>query len=201
MNLKQLMAMVGDGKKSDRSANDFYETPPAATHALLDNETISEGGVWECACGAGAIAKVLAERGYGDVSASDLIDRGYGEGGMDFLSGALLGGISLADQLRLQRRHIITNPPFNLWAEFTERALSLVSDGKVIMFGKLTILAGQRRYEKIFSQNRLRRVYVFCRRVQITRPGETPGASMMDFAWFVFDNNTNGAEPVIKWIR
>ena len=36
-----------------------------------------EGNIWECACGDGAMSKVMIENGY-EVYSSDLIDRGYG---------------------------------------------------------------------------------------------------------------------------
>ena len=189
--------MVGDGKKSDRSPNDFYETPASATHALLDNE-IFDGGIWEPACGAGAICNVLTERGYCDVSASDLINRGYGESGHDFIKDTEI--IAPDANRRLLRRNVITNPPFNLSLEFTRRALE-VATGKVAMFNKLTFIAGINRYEKIFKLGRLRRVYVFCKRPPFCRPGEKEMSGMMEFAWFVFDKTADPKqEPVIKWI-
>ena len=192
-------AMVGYDANGSRVADDFYETPQQATHALCDNETFN-GGIWEPACGADAICKVLKKRGYSDITASDKTDRGYGEGGMDFVVGAL-AGISEADLNRFRRPNIITNPPFSLSCEFTERALELAT-GKVAIFNKLTFLAGKNRYRKLYSQGRLRRVYVFP-----TRPPFKSGTSgkemsgLMEFAWFVFDGDAAGPPPVIKWIE
>ena len=65
--------------------------------------------VWECACGDGALARMLVDAGY-EVFASDLIDRGYGMGGVDFLTAPLRGDA------------IVTNPPFILADEFIRRA-------------------------------------------------------------------------------
>ena len=82
-----------------RAAHDFYPTPPEATRALLSVE-VFHGTVWEPACGDGAIAKVLHAEGY-DVVSTDLIDRGYGTGNIDFLQ-----------EKQPRARNIITNPPY-----------------------------------------------------------------------------------------
>lgn len=82
-----------------RAPFEFYPTPPEATRALLSVESFN-GSIWEPACGNGAISKVLIEAGY-DVVSTDLIDRGYGAGGHDFLK----SDNPLA-------RNIITNPPY-----------------------------------------------------------------------------------------
>lgn len=82
-----------------RAAYEFYPTPPEATRALLSVESF-EGSIWEPACGDGAISKVLEAAGYQVVS-TDLIDRGYGAGGQDFLKSTEPLG-----------RNIITNPPY-----------------------------------------------------------------------------------------
>lgn len=82
-----------------RAAYEFYPTPPEATRALLSAEGF-EGSIWEPACGDGAISKVLEAAGYQVVS-TDLIDRGYGAGGHDFLKSD-----------KPLAKNIITNPPY-----------------------------------------------------------------------------------------
>src|SRR6185369_10862163 len=69
---------------ADLSGPDFFPTPRWATFALMDNEPF-DGEIWDPACGDGAMARVLAERGNA-VIATDLYDRGYGEPGHDFLT-------------------------------------------------------------------------------------------------------------------
>ena len=41
--------------------------------------------IWECACGSGHLGKVFENHGY-NVKATDLVNRGYGQGGVDFLA-------------------------------------------------------------------------------------------------------------------
>lgn len=94
--------------------NQFYPTPPEATEALIRAMPHLAGGkYWECACGDGRLAKVLEYHGC-KVICTDLIDRGYGEGGVDFLA-----------TTRPRASKIITNPPFTLAQAFIEHAMRL----------------------------------------------------------------------------
>ena len=97
-----------------REANDFYPTPAWVTEALLRHVTL-RGPVWEPCCGDGAIARVSESRGH-LVEATDLGDRGYGRGGVDFFAcGAVPDGC----------RAIVTNPPYgDGGAERTSRRAS-----------------------------------------------------------------------------
>ncbi|MBZ9706102.1 SAM-dependent methyltransferase [Mesorhizobium sp. ESP7-2] len=100
------------GGAGNRRADDFYPTPPEATLALIQVAWPYIGHViHEPACGDGAMARVLQMNGY-DVIATDLVYRGYGQGGVDYLSGPSLA------------KNVITNPPFKLAARFIEHALA-----------------------------------------------------------------------------
>ena len=68
----------------ERAAYDYYATEPRAVELLLEQEQFAST-IWEPACGEGHISKVLIEHGY-EVISTDLIDRGFGSGGVDFLS-------------------------------------------------------------------------------------------------------------------
>ncbi len=92
-----------------RADHDFYPTPPEAVRALLSVERF-DGLIWEPACGDGAIATELVRHNL-TVHATDLIDRGYGQGGQDFLSPVTL---ARTFALRPDLKHIVTNPPLQL---------------------------------------------------------------------------------------
>ena len=83
--------------------------------------------IWECACGNGAMSEVIKENGY-NVYSSDLIDRGYGDIGIDFL------------QSNRKVDNIVTNPPFNLATEFTLKAFELAKH-KVVMLSNFNFIA------------------------------------------------------------
>jgi hypothetical protein len=163
----------------------FIPTPESATKALLEKQSF-EGDIWECACGDGAISKVLLQHGY-KVYSSDLIDRGYGVTNQDFLNSDL------------KADNIVTNPPFNLAAEFTLQAFKLARK-KVVMLSKISYLEGVKRRQLIFNQNKLERVLVFSRRVPFKKKSSnTLAGGLMAFGWFIYDVNYNG-KATIDWI-
>src|SRR3954451_2556370 len=95
-----------------RQDKDFYPTPAWVTEALLRWVPLPNG-IWEPCCGEGSMARVLEDRGH-HVVATDLVDRGYGEGGRDFmLETRLPDGVTA----------IVTNPPYGKLFEFAIHAL------------------------------------------------------------------------------
>lgn len=120
-----------------RAPYEFYPTPPEATRALLSVETF-DGTIWEPACGLGHISKVLVDAGY-DVVSTDLIERGYGQGGVDFLR-----------ESAPRARHIVTNPPYGrgLGDAFALQALTFAAEtgGSVAMLLNLASLCHPTRH-------------------------------------------------------
>jgi hypothetical protein len=97
-----------------RETDDFYATPHDCTEALLAAEGDRMPAiVWDPCCGAGDIALVLQQHGR-EVVATDLVDRGYGQGSVDFLL-----------QPTARARAIVTNPPFNRAEAFLRHAAEL----------------------------------------------------------------------------
>lgn len=69
----------------EREVDDFYATSPKAIDILVGYPHISlPKHVWEPSCGSGCLSKRLEEKGH-TVTSTDLIDRGYGQGGGKFL--------------------------------------------------------------------------------------------------------------------
>ncbi len=151
-------------------ALDFYRTPAFATRELLKHETFT-GDIWESACGDGAISKVLEEEGL-PVRSTDIVDRGYGTGGVDFLR-----TVTTCD-------NIVTNPPLCLAEEFVRAALAR-STRKAAFLLRLAFLEGKKRRE-LFNVARPARLWVFSDRITMHRDGETSqGSGHIAFAWFV----------------
>jgi hypothetical protein len=180
--VSDLHRYIGHG--NNRIKNDFYRTPEHATRALLANVAFN-GFIWECACGDGAISKILKETGY-DVGSTDLYDHGYGDSPIDFLSS--FGSVP----------NIVTNPPFNRATEFALHAL-LVATDKIALFGKLTFLEGKKRSRELFSQKKLKYVYVFSERVGFEKNGGASAGGMLAFAWYIWEQSYYG-QPEIFWI-
>lgn len=168
-----------------RQKDDFYATPPRGTEELLKVEQF-DGPIWEPACGDGAISNALADAGY-DVVSSDLVDRGFGETGIDFLM-----------EWQSRAPNIVTNPPFKLSVPFVQKSLALTTR-KVAMLLKVAFLEGQER-GTMFSESPLARVWVFSQRLSFPKTGRTlDGSGMMAFAWFVWDHAHKG-RPQLGWL-
>lgn len=135
-NGKSIFTTLGASNHTDkeREANDYYATDPIAIDALLQGEAEINHKVWECSAGEGHLSERLIELGY-EVRSTDLIDRGYGEGGIDFLQTE-----------ELWDGDILTNPPYKYAKEFIEHAMTVIPEGrKVFMFLKLQFLEGKAR--------------------------------------------------------
>ena len=175
------LAQSISGYSKTREPMDNYPTPDIATLSLMDLEDFS-GIVWEPACGSGAIAKHFP----GCVATDLRNDNIYGETDIDFLS-----------EYR-KVNHIITNPPYRLAQQFVEHALECV-DGKVAMLCKLAFLEGKARYS-LFQKNPIKTVYVFSKRLPLTKEGDTrKQSSMIPFAWFVWEKGYKG-KTTVEWI-
>ena len=141
-NKKTTFTCLGASNHSEheREVNDYYATDPKAAELLLEVEPELDY-IWECACGDGAISKVLIERGY-DVVSTDLFDYGYGKSGVDFLR------TSSEYRKELSVGTIITNPPYSLAKEFVEHSMDLLNnDEYCIMLLKIQFLEGKARKE------------------------------------------------------
>lgn len=177
-----------------REENDFYATPPIATKALLNIINIDKSKtILEPCCGKGHISKILENNGFKVIS-NDLIYRGYGNGGIDFL----------LDETINNDLNIITNPPYKYAQQFVEKSLDYVKEGNyVIMFLKLTFLEGGKRYE-MFKKYPPKYIYIFSDRVNSSLGGdfekdnETGGA--VCYAWYIWEKGFNG-NPIIDWIK
>ena len=191
--------------KDERQAEDFYSTDEDCVNDLLEREKFC-GQILEPCCGTGNISKTLEKFGH-VVTSTDLIDRGYGKGGVDFFT-----------EYTDVDMDIITNPPFGLVTDFIEHALSITRPGhKIALFLKLQFLEGSERYEKIFSKNKLEKIYIYSKRVACYKDDEryqkdSNGNYILDkngnkkkigsavcYAWFIFNTDYNGL-PKVNWI-
>ena len=180
---------------TEREKDDYYATDPRALEMLLETESFSKD-IWECACGEGHLSEVLVSRGY-NVRSTDLIDRGYGVGGVDFL---------LHDPQEQVNADIITNPPYKYALEFVSKAIDTITDGhKVAMFLRLQFLEGRSR-RKLFDKYPPSRVYVASGRINCCKNGDFSEKSRKEhssaqaYAWFIWEKPFHG-DTIIKWFN
>jgi hypothetical protein len=187
---RQLARLERDRRKGDgtnRHEDDWYRTPPECVLKLLAQERFG-AEVWEPACGDGAISRVLTEYGHTVVS-TDLVDRGFGYGGVDFLA-----------ERALRADDLITNPPYELADDFAVHALEL-GVRKMALLCRLAWLEGKDRYDRLYSHHKLARVWVFSPRQTLWRGDEDTedDGGMTAYAWFVFEGNNRGA-ATLGWL-
>lgn len=169
-----------------RQKDDWYPTPPVATRRLLDVELFDER-IWEPAAGDGAICEVLRAACY-NVVASDLVDYGYCDSGVDFLM-----------TTKAESNSLVTNPPYKLAEQFIQHAIDL-GVGKHAWLLRLSFLEGKGRHDSLFLHHPPARVHVFSKRLTMWRGGEeATSTGTTAYAWFVWAGCYNGATQ-LSWI-
>ena len=171
---------------ADLNGADFYPTPRWATYALINSEHF-DGDIWEPACGDGSMSEVLAETGNLVIS-SDLFERGYGEGGINYLT----------EDRRVA--NVITNPPYNAAEGFVTKSLE-VAEKKFALLLRLAFLEGASRANTIFHKNPPSRVWVFSERITFYQKGAViAGSGTTAYAWFVWDK-ASSRPTELAWLR
>ena len=188
-NLRSVVGCIGASNHTDseREHHDFYATDPVAAEWLIKLEDLNHN-ILEPACGQGHLSKVFEKHGF-NVKSTDLIDRGYGQGGVDFFS--------CTDNWC---GDIVTNPPYSVAQEFVEHALSLVEPGnKVCMFLKVQFLEGKAR-RKLFEVAPPKRVWVSSSRIACIKNGTEVANAIQAYAWYVWEKGYQG-DTVLKWFN
>jgi hypothetical protein len=182
----------------EREGQDFYATPAWVTEALLRHVRF-RGPVWEPCCGDGAMSSVLAEHGY-DVVSTDLVDRGFGQGGINFLASRNVPGGC---------RSIVTNPPYgdsgshaaqsrssSAMLGFLRHAMMLTDSvqGQLALLVRLQWIAGARAAETM-SAGPFAAVVVLNRRIRWFDMGKHTKHAQHHHAWVVFDHTHPSGQP------
>lgn len=169
-------SIIGGNPAHGRNPADFYPTPAECTSALIKSESDRLGSfdrIWEPAAGDGAICRVLEEEGIKTV-ATDLHSYDYAISGIDFLA-----------EKERRADAIITNPPFNLAADFIVKAHDLGVE-YIALFLKSAFWHAKRR-TKLFADHPPAKIYALNWRPQF-KPGA--GSPTMDFIWCVWDQRS-----------
>jgi len=163
-----------------REPHDFYATPHECTEALIAAEGDRlPAQVWDPCCGAGDISMVLQRHGR-EVVSTDLIDRGCGQGGVDFLL-----------QRTAPARAIVTNPPFNRAEAFLRHAAKLGVEYVAFLHKAHWLNAAERGslVETVWCPAR-------CYLLQWRPDFKNQGSPTMDCNWYVF---TRGSMRARSW--
>ncbi len=182
----------------ERKGRDFYATPSRVTEALLRHVKF-RGPVWEPCCGDGAMSKVLSAHGH-EVVSTDIVDRGFGTPGVDFLACREVPG---------NCRSIVTNPPYGdtgsqigqskssvAMLGFLQHAMTLTDSvqGQLALLVRLQWIAGKRAAD-MMSAGPFSAVIVLTKRIQWFDMGEKTNTAQHHHAWVVFDHEHPAGQP------
>jgi hypothetical protein len=171
--------MAGGNPTDERRERDFYPTPYEVPWALVKAQRFGRT-IHECASGDDAIVKFLEKVGY-NVIATDIHPLGRGEK-MDFF-----------DIKKPLADCIITNPPFDIAADFIEHAWQVLKVRKMALVLKATYWHAKTR----------RGLYERCKPAAIHPLTWRPdflnkGAPTMDVMWCYWDRAYTGVDPVYQ---
>lgn len=189
----------------ERAEHDYYATEPKAADLICEVEQF-DGGIWENCCGEGHLSKRFIEL-CNEVVSTDLIDRGYGQGNIDFFK---------CDKALAP--NIVTNPPYKYAKEWVEHSLELIETGKkVALFLPIQFLESDSR-RNLFKNNPPKTVYVCVNRILCGINGDFTAkdkdgntlynkdgqpkkmSSAKCYAWFVWVKGYKG-DTTLKWIN
>ncbi|MDL2320347.1 hypothetical protein LJC45_04360 [Alistipes sp. OttesenSCG-928-B03] len=173
-----------------RQLRDYYATAPSVTTDILREEQFNRLILEPC-CGGGFMAEEIRKAGY-RVDASDLIDRGYGRGGIDFLK----------TDWEVGKYDIITNPPYSLFIPILKQAMRICHN-KVAMLLPLRYLSSKERFA-VFQKFPPARVYAYVNRICIAKNGRfseyDSGMNLEIYAWYIWERGYKG-DTILKWIH
>ena len=96
---------------------------------------------------------------------------------------------------------IIMNPPFSTIEPFVIRALEIAP--VVIMLGRTQFVEAASRYENIFKEYPMTKIYQYVDRIQCYKNGDESikSSSAQAYAWFIWDKNIKKNTTEFDWIK
>lgn len=178
---------------------DDFPTQPWAARALLEEIVIpnmvrffpgqfpARQTAWEPACNRGYLVRPLREY-FASVHASDVCDYSAEWAGQERVADFLFPFSEPPHIAAHGVDWIITNPPFRLAEQFTQRALNIARTG-VAMLVRTGFLEGVGRYENLFSKHPPTIVAQFSERLNLVAGCVDPKASRPTaYCWLVWMN-------------
>lgn len=180
--MNSLVARGGSTLRSN--PNQLHETEEEGTLALIAREgrrmRFLGPRIWEPACGRGRMSRVLMAAGF-RVTSTDLVDRGFGTGGVDFLAAR-----------KLRAPVIVTNPPYGEMVEAFIRKARALGARYLALLVKADFFqaAGKAARHALFAEFPPARIHPLGWRLDWTGQGRP----VMNCVWLIWDWAAGG-EP------
>jgi len=169
----------------ERRERDLYETPAWVTQALIPHLPRMPTTIWEPACGSGKMVNALSETG-AYVLGSDI------DSGGDFLRCGLPAGSDWDA--------IITNPPYELGAEFCEHAVRLMERvrGAVAMLMRTDFDHAKGRTHLFRDCPAFAKKVVLMKRIAwfVEADGKPKASPSFNHAWYIWDWRHDGPATI-----
>lgn len=172
-------AMAGGNPQDERQDRDFYPTPVEVPWALLKAQGFRRK-IHECASGDDAMVNFMEKVGF-DVVATDIHPLGRGE------------PISFFDIKEPLASDIITNPPFDLAADFIEHGWEVLKVRKMALVLKATYWHAKSR-RALFERCKPAAIHPLLWRPDFLGKGRPT----MEVMWCVWDRSFTGTDPLYR---
>lgn len=174
----------------ERPTDDFFQTPPEATKALLAHISIPKDIIiWEPSCGLGAISKTLESFLPNEILSTELNEDRYGIGGVDFFKAN--------DYVPKKPFWIITNPSYRIADDYIRKCFEYGAE-RVIMLLRTAYMESGKVREDILNNGHLLRVFLIKERLKMYPEyyiGEKNQTSKYTHSWFMWDKNYISPNP------
>lgn len=190
----------------EREEKDYYATPTVEVFNILKelgfdftNQTILEPCIGGGHMAEGILNYLNLKQPTGvKLIGTDVQDRNYRDPNWNLIYNLDF----LGDDYPIEEADVvIMNPPYSILEPFMIRALEIAKD-KLILLGRMQVLEGEGRYEKIFKDNPPTDIYQYVDRIQCWKNGEEPtGSSAQGYCWVIWDKKNPTDFPRFHWIR
>jgi hypothetical protein len=166
--------------------DEHYVEPEWVSKRLFEAETFS-GGIYDPACGFGRIV-ISALRAGHQALGSDLVDRGWDSTPQNFLTHNHI------------HDNIVSNPPFDIFREFTEHALKLARRKVALIMPTARLNAA-----RWLLETPLQTVWLLTPRPSmppgyVIQAGGKVGGGKSDYCWLVFEQDYDDL-PTVCWLH
>ena len=202
-----------DKNHKERSAEDYYATPPAEVENILNvlKLPLNKQTILEPCCGGGhmvtGITNYIYNQNYDSklwkIIATDIKDRKKLLREIDYKAGLQYDFISDNYPYTANIDYIIMNPPFSLIEPFVMKSLGIANKG-VLMFGRLQFLEGEKRYTNILKECPPSDIYVYVDRINLHKNGDPSikVGAVQAYAWYYWNLKQNkNNNTLVHWIR
>lgn len=209
-----------DKNNKERESLDYYSTPICEVENILGTLKInfSNSIILEPSCGAGHMVQGILNyinncncKEY-KILASDIKDRGsvlnmdaFNLNSLRILKKAGEEYDFLSENYPFTKDidYIVMNPPYSVFEPFVMKSLEIAKKGLLVL-GRLQILEGQKRYDKVFSKTPPSDVYVYVDRISCFKNGEETDKirAVQAYAWYYWNlENPNYETTELHWIK